>query len=194
MVDPALLEYGQREAAKQGIPWNVFRALIQSESSWQTDVVNSGTGALGIAQFLPSTAAEIGIDPNDPYQALSGAAAYLKRRWREAGANHTEQGWLDAVALYKGYGSGGVTDAERSKVAGILQRAGATLSLGTVPDAVVSGGDAITQKLAEKMGVDPNQPGFVSQFLSNPFVLVMGIIAMMGMYWGLQSLVSYGGV
>ncbi len=51
-------------------------ALTQVESSGKPRAV-SPKGALGLAQFIPSTAADLGIDPFDPQQALTGARQYL---------------------------------------------------------------------------------------------------------------------
>ena len=37
----------------------------------------SSAGAVGIAQFMPSTADAIGVDPFDPFSAIAGAAQLL---------------------------------------------------------------------------------------------------------------------
>ena len=47
------------------------------ESRFQTDVVSSA-GAVGMMQFMPSTAASMGVDPRDPASAIDGAARYLR--------------------------------------------------------------------------------------------------------------------
>lgn len=66
-----------------GAQWNVdpdlLRAVAMTESGMRTtpDVVSS-TGAQGIMQFMPSTAAQYGVrDPFDPNQAIPGAAHYI---------------------------------------------------------------------------------------------------------------------
>ena len=60
-------------AAKYDIDPNVFVRQITQESHWDPAAV-SRAGALGIAQFMPSTAAWLGVDPLDPVAALDAAA------------------------------------------------------------------------------------------------------------------------
>jgi hypothetical protein len=63
------------------VPSRVLAAQIATESSWQTDAV-SPAGAEGIAQFMPSTWKQFGIDANgdgkrdvwDPVDAIHSAA------------------------------------------------------------------------------------------------------------------------
>jgi soluble lytic murein transglycosylase-like protein len=52
-------------------------ALVAVESSWEPSAV-SPSGARGLGQLMPSTAARLGINPRDPAQNLRGAAAYLR--------------------------------------------------------------------------------------------------------------------
>jgi soluble lytic murein transglycosylase-like protein len=64
------------------VPSRVLAAQIAIESSWQTDA-ESPVGAQGIAQFMPSTWSQYGIDANDdgvrdvwdPEDAIHSAAA-----------------------------------------------------------------------------------------------------------------------
>jgi len=49
-----------------------------AESGFDPEAV-SPAGAIGLAQFLPETAEEWGIDPLDPEEAIDGQARYL--RW-----------------------------------------------------------------------------------------------------------------
>ena len=112
-ASPDLLQAGKQAAEKAGVPWYIFNALIQSESSWNPNAVGdsipgSSERARGIAQFLPSTAQSLKINPDDPMQALPAAAQYLADLKAKSGS------WGEAVALYKGYGGGGgVTEAEK---------------------------------------------------------------------------------
>lgn len=64
-------------AADHGVPPAGLRALFAQESGWDPAAVNQVTGAAGIGQFMPATAAELGIDPFDPAQAIPAAALYL---------------------------------------------------------------------------------------------------------------------
>jgi soluble lytic murein transglycosylase-like protein len=60
-------------AARYDIDPNVFVRQITKESHWDPTAV-SPAGARGIAQFMPSTAAWLGVDPFDPITALDAAA------------------------------------------------------------------------------------------------------------------------
>jgi len=60
-------------AAKYDIDPDVFVRQITQESHWDPTTV-SPSGAQGIAQFMPGTAASRGVDPLDPIAALDAAA------------------------------------------------------------------------------------------------------------------------
>jgi soluble lytic murein transglycosylase-like protein len=60
-------------AARYDIDPNVFVRQITKESHWDPTAI-SPAGARGIAQFMPSTAAWLGVDPFDPITALDAAA------------------------------------------------------------------------------------------------------------------------
>lgn len=47
--------------------------MILQESAYDAQAVSSA-GAIGIAQFMPATAADVGVDPYDPFAAISAAA------------------------------------------------------------------------------------------------------------------------
>jgi len=66
-----------------GLPPEFFVHVIWQESRFRSDTVgprrHNGESAQGIAQFMPSTAAEKGLlDPFDPVQALPKAAQFLR--------------------------------------------------------------------------------------------------------------------
>jgi hypothetical protein len=64
-------------AARHGLPPSFLTRLIWQESSFRPRAV-SGAGAQGIAQFMPGTAGERGLDdPFDPEQAIPKAAEFL---------------------------------------------------------------------------------------------------------------------
>jgi hypothetical protein len=69
-----------REAADSSdIPVAFFARLLWQESRFRSLEV-SPVGAQGIAQFMPTTAAEVGLDdPFDPFKALPASAKYLRR-------------------------------------------------------------------------------------------------------------------
>ncbi|MCX6520739.1 MAG: transglycosylase SLT domain-containing protein [Actinobacteria bacterium] len=63
--------------ARYGIPAKVLAAIGYVESRFRPDAVSSA-GAVGMMQFLPSTAASMGVDPYDPASAIDGTARYLR--------------------------------------------------------------------------------------------------------------------
>ncbi|GLR88900.1 lytic transglycosylase domain-containing protein [Bradyrhizobium iriomotense] len=69
-----------REAAENSeIPVPFFARLIWQESRFRSNEV-SHAGARGVAQFMPETAAEVGLDdPLDPFKALPASAKLLRK-------------------------------------------------------------------------------------------------------------------
>ncbi|SFI33753.1 lytic transglycosylase domain-containing protein [Bradyrhizobium sp. cf659] len=69
-----------REAAEaSGIPVPFFARLLWQESRFRSNEV-SPAGAQGVAQFMPETAAEVGLDdPFDPMKALPASAKFLRK-------------------------------------------------------------------------------------------------------------------
>lgn len=63
-------------ARRHGLPPEFLAATLLQESAFDPQAI-SAAGAVGIAQFMPSTADGIGIDPFDPYEAIEGAAQLL---------------------------------------------------------------------------------------------------------------------
>jgi len=77
-----MVDYRQaaRDAARRyGVPEDLFMRVIQQESGFQPDVT-SPAGAYGLAQLMPGTAADLGVDPRDPLQNLAGGARYLRQQ------------------------------------------------------------------------------------------------------------------
>jgi hypothetical protein len=75
-----------KEAAESSdIPVAFFARLLWQESRFQSLEV-SPVGAQGVAQFMPSTAAEVGLDdPFDPFKALPASAKFLRKLRNEFG-------------------------------------------------------------------------------------------------------------
>lgn len=74
-----------RQAAQQhGVPVGIFMSMLSHESGWDPHA-RSPVGARGIAQFMPDTARELGINPNNPRQAIFAAAKYLAGKIRHYG-------------------------------------------------------------------------------------------------------------
>jgi soluble lytic murein transglycosylase-like protein len=91
--------------AEQGIPATMLERLLYQECRYRADIISGATqspaGALGIAQFMPATAAELRIDPLDPRQAVPAAAKYLRGLYNKFG------NWSEALAAYN-WGQGNV--------------------------------------------------------------------------------------
>ncbi len=76
-VDALLLAGAAVRAARaNALPPEFLAAALLQESAFDPRAL-SAAGAVGIAQFMPSTAAGIGVNPFDPYEAIAGAAALL---------------------------------------------------------------------------------------------------------------------
>ncbi len=99
-IDKAgLIALAQTDARASGIPPDLFVKQIKMESGFNPDAL-SPSGAEGIAQFMPGTAAGLGIDPWDPVDALQGAAQLMARYQHNYGEDYAK-----ALAAYNG-GSG----------------------------------------------------------------------------------------
>lgn len=60
-----------------GLSANLLRAVATAESNLDPNAVSSA-GALGVMQLMPSTAAELGVNPDNVQQNIQGGAEYLK--------------------------------------------------------------------------------------------------------------------
>lgn len=101
---PYLWDIAQAEI-RYGLPNNLLARLLYQESRFRQDIITGRTkspvGALGIAQFMPATAREMGIDPLNPAQAIDAAGRYLQRLHGRFGS------WDKALAAYN-WGQGNV--------------------------------------------------------------------------------------
>ncbi|WP_394270602.1 lytic transglycosylase domain-containing protein [Qipengyuania sp.] len=64
-------------AARFDLSPSLIEAMVWQESRWRADAV-SPVGARGLAQLMPGTARELGVDPRDPFANLEGGARYLR--------------------------------------------------------------------------------------------------------------------
>jgi soluble lytic murein transglycosylase-like protein len=64
-------------AAKYDISPSLLEAVVWQESRWNPAAV-SPVGARGLAQLMPGTAQQMGVNPNDPRANLEGGARYLR--------------------------------------------------------------------------------------------------------------------
>src|SRR5688500_1755689 len=84
-IDPALAipaPYAARInelAARFDLSPALLEAVVWQESRWRADAV-SPVGARGLAQLMPGTAREMGVNPDDPFANLEGGARYLRQQ------------------------------------------------------------------------------------------------------------------
>lgn len=92
--------------AKYGLPNNLLARLLQQESAYRQDIitgkVKSPVGAVGIAQFMPATARDFGINPLDPFASIDAAGKYLSQLYKQF------KSWDKALAAYN-WGQGNVS-------------------------------------------------------------------------------------
>jgi soluble lytic murein transglycosylase-like protein len=98
------IDDARQAAISAGISPDYFVRQIQQESGFNPGAV-SPAGAVGIAQFMPATAASMGVDPNDPVQALNGAARLMASFAAQFGGDYSK-----ALAAYNA-GPGAVQGA-----------------------------------------------------------------------------------
>ncbi|HEY1429147.1 MAG TPA: lytic transglycosylase domain-containing protein [Candidatus Tumulicola sp.] len=94
-INPQLPSWQSRELAQRVLSnaerWrldaNMLVAVVTVESHWHTHAV-SRAGAIGLGQLMPGTAANLGVNPSNPGQNLSGAARYLSGLMHRFGSSH----------------------------------------------------------------------------------------------------------
>lgn len=91
--DGPYLTIARSAAARYDIPEPLFLRLIVQESGWNATAI-SEKGAIGLAQLMPDTARQLGVNPNDPAENLHGGARYLRRMFDQFGS------WRLALAAY----------------------------------------------------------------------------------------------
>ena len=87
------LAMARSAADKHGIPQDLFLRLVYQESRFNPNAI-SHAGAIGLAQLMPGTAADLRVDPTNPAQNLEGGARYLRQQYEEFGT------WRLALAAY----------------------------------------------------------------------------------------------
>ena len=73
-------------AARFDLSPALIEALVWQESRWRAGAV-SPVGARGLAQLMPGTARELGVDPSDPFANLEGGARYLRAQMDRFGGD-----------------------------------------------------------------------------------------------------------
>lgn len=99
MTDTSIYEAeAEQDAIANNVDPTLYAGLIQAESGFNPGAYNASSGATGIAQFLPSTAANPGygiaaFDPTNADASLEAGAEYLAAM---IGATGSNSGGLDA--------------------------------------------------------------------------------------------------
>jgi soluble lytic murein transglycosylase-like protein len=97
------IAYAHQCARDAGLDPSLFERQIWQESGFDPSVV-SPAGAIGIAQFMPSTAQGLGVNPSDPASSLCGAARLMASYVQHYGS------YAKALAAYNA-GSGALASA-----------------------------------------------------------------------------------
>jgi hypothetical protein len=131
-------------ACEQGIPIGLFDAMIIQESRYNPYAI-SPKRAFGLAQLMPGTAQDLGVNAYDPAQNLRGGARYLRSHLDRfgqvhlalaaynAGPGRVRNGAVPRIAETQGYvatilgnwarlNSGGVVQARSSQASAPYSR------------------------------------------------------------------------
>lgn len=73
-------------ATKYDLSPQLLEALVWQESRWRPGAV-SPAGARGLAQLMPGTARDLGVNPDDPLANLEGGARYLRQQLNTFGGD-----------------------------------------------------------------------------------------------------------
>lgn len=185
--------YGQAAgyANQYGVPTQLFQDVITAESGFNPNAYNPASGATGIAQFLPSTAANAGygiapFDPTNASASLSGAAQYLAALKQRFGS------WTGALNAYSGNTGGGSPYPGNSSISNdlaALEGPGGQGGQGGNSAAAIQAGDAGTSSgAAGGSGSCGLSPGcwlaaigsWAGNFATRAALVVVAIIFLLG--------------
>jgi hypothetical protein len=85
-MDPDFTSLLQTLGQQNNLPAGLLPAVLNTESGMNPNAI-SPKGAQGIAQFMPQTAAQYGVNPNDPRSSAQGAAKMLGDLLKQTGGN-----------------------------------------------------------------------------------------------------------
>jgi hypothetical protein len=158
-------------AAANGVPTAIAFAQAQQESSWNPAAYNAKSGATGLFQLEPATAAQLGVtNPTDPTQSAQGGMTYLAQLYQQFGS------WEAALAAYD-WGPGNVAKAQaqygdnwlanapsetQNYVSGILASAGMDDTPSVTPASIANG---VTQYVQDLL---PDDSPIGSAVATNP--------------------------
>ncbi len=85
-TNPEIAGLVRRIAREEGVNENEFLALVYQESRFNP-CAKSGAGAIGLAQLMPGTADDLGVNPHNIEQNLRGGARYYKQQLKRFNGN-----------------------------------------------------------------------------------------------------------
>jgi Transglycosylase SLT domain len=156
MASASLQSIVSAAATSNGVPPAIAFAQAQQESSWTPGAYNAGSGATGLFQLEPPTAADLGVtNLTDPTQNANGAMTYMAQLYAKFGD------WGTALAAYD-WGMGNVEKAQaqygsnwlsyapaetQNYVSTILGNAGMDESTSVTPSSIANGVTEYVQNL-----------------------------------------------
>lgn len=174
-------------AGAYGVPQPLFSDIINQESGFNPLAYNATSGATGIAQILPSTAANPGygippVDPTDPNASLAFAAQYLHALFVKSGS------WLGAVSGYSGTSSSATPYPGNTAIAGDLTALGAGAgtpgSTPTTGAGAGSGGTSDTPGTSQAAGQCGLSPScwfsYLGTLASRAALILLAVILLLG--------------
>lgn len=91
--DGPFIDLARAAARRHGVPEDLFLRLVTQESAWNQNAI-SRAGAIGLAQLMPDTARDLGVNPQVAVENLDGGARYLAAQYEAFGT------WRLALAAY----------------------------------------------------------------------------------------------
>ena len=79
VVPPAYAAFVEQLSEMNQLSPALLEALVWQESRWHSGA-RSPAGAIGLAQLMPGTARDLGVNPYDPAANLAGGARYLREQ------------------------------------------------------------------------------------------------------------------
>jgi len=139
-------------AARYGVAPALAIEVATAESGMNANTPDSSAGAIGIFQLMPSTAAQMGVDPRDPMQNIDGGVRYLRQmlsQFSDVAAALGAYNWgpgavSGAIAKYGADWLSHAPSETRNYVAKILGNLGTQYSVSVGPSALPSQTDSFT--------------------------------------------------
>ncbi|AKH43940.1 Membrane-bound lytic murein transglycosylase F precursor [Croceibacterium atlanticum] len=101
-------------SARYDLSPSLIEALVWQESRWRANAV-SPAGARGLAQLMPGTARDLGVNPDDPFANLEGGARYLREQIDRFGGDLERALAAYNAGPHRVIRSGGVPDITETK-------------------------------------------------------------------------------